>query len=328
LAYERFSKQTKRTKGDMNGDGRSDIVVTGGPGWTSVPWGKSNGDGSFTSQDFDINGGSNFPAWAASTGVKAVPGDFNGDGLNDVALLGGPNWKDIAIAFSDGEGNYSVTDEVVTGNFGLWAGEANVRIVPGDFDGDGRGDLALIGGARWLDIPIAFSNGNGTFRVADLNTENFAKWRDIAIAFSKGDGSFTVTDFDVSGSFGLWAGATGAKAIGGDFDGDGRSDIALSGAPGWKDVPVAFSNGDGTFTVADPNLPNFPTWAAEANVRIVSGDYDGDGRSDLALLGGARWNDVPIAYSTGRGTFRQTDLVNSDLATWARRATNKVLSEY
>lgn len=358
LAYERFSKQTKRTKGDMNGDGRSDIVVTGGPGWTSVPWGRSNGDGSFTSQDFNINGGSNFPAWAASAGVKAVPGDFNGDGLNDVALLGGPNWKDIAIAFADGQGNYSVTDEVVTGNFGLWAGEANVRIVPGDFDGDGRGDLALIGGAAWLDIPIAFSNGNGTFRVADLNTENFAKWardpsvrvvpgdfdgdgkgdiallggpkwKDIAIAFSKGDGSFTVTDFVVAGSnFGLWAGLTGAKAIGGDFDGDGKSDIALSGAPGWTDVPVAFSNGDGKFTVTDPILTNFPTWAAEANVRIVSGDYDGDGRSDLALLGGAKWTDVPIAFSTGRGTFRQTDLVNSDLAAWAKRATNKILSEY
>ncbi len=357
LAYERFSKLTKRTKGDMNGDGRADIVVTGGPGWTSVPWGQSNGDGTFTSRNLDIAGGSRFPSWASGAGVKAIAGDYNGDGLNDVALAGGVGWNDIAIAFADGVGNYSVTDEVV-GNFGIWAGEANVRIVPGDFDGDGRGDLALIGGANWLDIPIAFSNGNGTFRIVDLDTPTFAKWardpsvkvvpgdfdgdgkgdiallggpawKDIAIAFSKGDGSFSITDFVVTGSnFGLWAGAAGVKALAGDFDGDGKSDIALSGAAGWNDVPVAFSNGDGKFTVADPILSGFPRWAAEANVRIVSGDFDGDGRSDLALLGGATWNDVPIAYSTGRGTFRQTDLVSSDLATWARRATNKILSEY
>jgi secreted trypsin-like serine protease len=357
MGYERFSRSTVRAKGDMNGDGRSDIVVTGGPGWTSVPWGMSTGDGTFTPQNFDIANGSSFPGWATVAGVKAIAGDFNGDGLNDVGLLGAPNWKDIAIAFADGAGNYEVTDLNFPGSFGLWAGETNVRSIAGDYDGDGKTDVALLGGATWLDVPVAFSNGNGSFRVVDIDSPSFAKWardpavksvsgdfdadgkddiailggpnwKDVAIAFSNGDGSFRITDLNFTGNFGLWAGAAGVKVVGGDFDGDGRGDIALTGAAGWDDLPVAFSKGDGTFEVLDPKPPNFPGWAALKNVRVVSGDYDGDGRSDLALLGGVNWNDVAIAYSTGRGTFRQTDLVSADLAAWAARATNKILSQY
>jgi hypothetical protein len=48
----------------------------------------------------------------------------------------------------------------------------------------------------------------------------------------------------------------------GDFNGDGRADIALvRGMPGWNTIPVAFSNGDGTFTVTNQNAGDFATWA-------------------------------------------------------------------
>jgi hypothetical protein len=37
----------------------------------------------------------------------------------------------------------------------------------GDFNGDGKADLALTGGAGWTTIPVAFSRGDGNFNVAN-----------------------------------------------------------------------------------------------------------------------------------------------------------------
>ena len=40
--------------------------------------------------------------------------------------------------------------------------------------------------------------------------------------------------------FANWAQAPGAVAVAGDFNGDGRGDVALVGPGGWSTVPVAF----------------------------------------------------------------------------------------
>jgi hypothetical protein len=52
----------------------------------------------------------------------------------------------------------------------------NVKVLVGDFNGDGRTDIALIGGTGWQSIPVAFSNGDGTFTVTNYNAGDFASW--------------------------------------------------------------------------------------------------------------------------------------------------------
>jgi hypothetical protein len=49
------------------------------------------------------------------------------------------------------------------------------------------------------------------------------------------------------------------QVLTGDFSGDGRTDIALTGAAGWATIHVATSNGDGSFTVT-----NSPVGACQA----------------------------------------------------------------
>ena len=46
-------------------------------------------------------------------------------------------------------------------------------------------------------------------------------------------------------------------------------------APGWASIPVAFSNGDGTWNITNgPSGPDFiPSWANQPGVRLVPGDY-------------------------------------------------------
>jgi hypothetical protein len=107
-----------------------------------------------------------FAEWASQPGVQAVAGDFNGDGRADTALVGGTGWYTVPMAFSNGNGTFNVTNQVVP-NMSYWANQAGVKAVAGDFNGDRRADIALVGGAGWYTVPMAFSNGNGTFNVTN-----------------------------------------------------------------------------------------------------------------------------------------------------------------
>ena len=54
---------------------------------------------------------------------------------------------------------------------------------------------------------------------------------------------------------------------------------------------------DGSFSVTNKAVPNFPVWAREAGYQVVAGDFNGDGRSDLALSGAQSATTIPVAFS-------------------------------
>jgi GH25 family lysozyme M1 (1,4-beta-N-acetylmuramidase) len=130
----------------------------------------------------------------------------------------------------------------------------------GDFDGDGRSDIAWY--ESWNDgsITVALSNG-GSFVYA-------GKWLS----------GFGAPD---------WAGV-------GDFDGDGRSDIAWY--EGWNggSITVVRSNGHG-FEYGGKWITGWgkPDWAGV-------GDFDGDGKSDIAWYEAYNGHAITIGLSTGQ----------------------------
>ena len=91
--------------------------------------------------------------------------------------------------------------------------------------------------------------------------------------------------------------------ISGDFNGDGRDDVALVGGPAWTSIVVAFSNGDGNFRLTNTANAAFSGFAPASGAKAVSGDFNGDGWSDIALVGGP-WSDIKVADSAGgNGNF-------------------------
>ena len=88
------------------------------------------------------------------------------------------------------------------------------------------------------------------------------------------------------------------------------ADIALvRQTPGWASIPVAFSNGDGTWNITNGGAPNFiPNWANQPGVRVVTGDFNGNRLTDIALVRQTPgWASIPVAFANGDGTWNITN---------------------
>ena len=218
-----------------------------------------------------------------------VLGDFNGDGLTDMAgYAENGQWH---ITLSTGS---NFTGEV-------WNGHSRGinNNVSGDFNGDGLTDLAgFVGDSQWQ---ISLSTGNG-FITTTWQGHNGGVSNNVLGDFNgdgrtdmagyTGDGQWHVTLSTGSNFTGeVWNGHLGGAEnnVSGDFNGDGRTDLAgYAGDGQWH---ITFSTGEG-FT--EGGFWNGHLGGTENN---VAGDFNGDGLTDLAgYAGDGLWH---INLSTG-----------------------------
>ena len=260
------------------------------PGWGSIPVAFANGDGTWkiTNGAPEFIGGD---SWSSGPGVRVITGDFNGNGLTDIALFRQtPGWGSIPVAFANGDGTWKITNgpapEFIGGD--SWSSGPGVRVITGDFSGNGLTDIALVRQTPgWGSIPVAFANGDGTWAITN----------GPAPEFIGGDS---------------WSSGPGVRVITGDFNGNGLTDIALvRQTPGWGSIPVAFANGDGTWAITNGPAPEFiggDSWSSGPGVRVITGDFNGNGLTDIALVRQTPgWGSIPVAFANGDGTWAITN---------------------
>ncbi|WP_286825470.1 Calx-beta domain-containing protein [Microcystis sp. LSC13-02] len=183
-------------------------------------------------------------------------------------------------------------------------------VTVGDFNGDGKSDLAVANFGIGSNVSVLLGTGTGSFGTAtnfsvgnspisvtvgdfngdgksDLAVANYSS-NNVSVRLGTGTGSFgTATNFSVgSGPFSVTVG---------DFNGDGKSDLAVANRNS-NNVSVLLGTGTGSFGPAT----NFTVGSGPFSVTV--GDFNGDGKSDLAVANNSS-NNVSVLLGTGTGSF-------------------------
>ncbi len=216
-----------------------------------------------------------------STMKATVSGDFNGDGLNDVA-----GWAtDGNLYLGLGQSNGSLLVSLWNG----WASNDATEVFVGDFNGDGLDDLVArdLAGFWW----VAQSQGN-TFTTQTWGKWNAnSNWKDIKVGDFNNDGRDDIVGRAQSGQltvglsngtafssskWGQWSKSVTWQDVSiGDFNGDGRADITGRANSGiWR---TSLSQGNSFATTSWGKWASFGNWND-----VVVGDFNGDGKSDIA----------------------------------------------
>jgi hypothetical protein len=283
---------------DFTGNGNLDFAINACFGQNDCPIivYLGNGAGLFQNIDQDFQAVNAF-----------ADGDFNGDGKLDLVgtnCIDGEQICTLYILLGNGDGTFSPYGNGITLPF--YSG----LVETGDFNGDGKLDVAIAPQTSTGGVYVFLGNGDGTFQnalisnvgtlstfggVGDFNGDGkldlmgVLTSNQLAFLQGNGDGTFQAPTTYYS------VGADTGTILAADLNGDGKLDlVTVQGSP-TNTFTVFLGNGDGTFQ------PQTPSPVSSLNPAGAIGDMNADGKLDLVLSSNTQTLILP---GNGDGTFQ------------------------
>ena len=303
---------------DLDRDGRLDLGATG-PSGVAVLHG--NGDGTFAAS-VDVA--------TFNDPLSLAFADFDRDGRPDLVTARAVGFSvDVALnttAITPANVRSTVTPQPATGN-----GPADTVVA--DVNRDGIPDL-VVAEQTASRVAIFIGVGDGTYAsrveywpggsspthpvVADMNRDGIpdivvgnALSASVSVMLGNGDGTFKEGAAANVSALGTFNGPQGVVV--GDFNRDGKPDVAVSTGTDGQKVLVLLGNGDGTLGAPasisiGANLPD-----------LAVGDLNNDGKPDLVAAGYTGTGRAYVLMGNGDGTFAATVQYTTGAGTWAVR---------